>query len=185
MKNPEAPALGERVVGEFAPQELRQCVRDPVGRASDPRILTQPGVRQCCCCRLANDFPDPRLSSGFGRTVLSVLEKQARVVVTRKQPEEQPTPQPARAAVLSGTKLDEPAVLVDRPDVLYACGLVRRDPEKVAAPGAVGLLLPRNLARAGILIHLGSQAVQLGGVERAWKDLRRRAIPDCRASVCE
>jgi hypothetical protein len=133
---------------------------------------------------LPDDLPDPRLHAGLGRAKLLELEQQLRIAVARKQSVQQPAGELERAAFLVPTQLDQPAVLMNRADILDAGCLVGRDTEQIAAPDARVLLLLGDLAGRRVGLELGSQGVKLRRI-RVPEDLGKGAIPDGRAAVLD
>src|SRR4029077_11467832 len=110
--------LDERLFRQRASEELGDGAGDPVARAAEAGVLDVARLSKRAGGRLTDQVANPRLRAWLRRDKPLVFEEKCRVFVPGKQPEQDPVGELDRAPVPGPGKLEQPAVLGDRPDVL-------------------------------------------------------------------
>jgi len=154
-----------------------------MGRTPEPWVL---GMASRPCQRRARRLATHRASPGceprVGLPRALKLREQCRILVARKQPEQDAVGETEGTLIGGPSQLDQPAVLIDGPRF--------GDPEpfhgpgrKQVAPPKPGFLLPPSNGERGFVIdHGGAERIELRRIpSRIGDDLRVCPVLDWRA----
>jgi len=131
----------ERLLGQGAAQEGRHGVGDLVCRATQSRVLEMAGLGERRGRPFTEQLAYPQRHRRLRLCRLLVLVEQRGILVARQQPEERAVGELVAACGQRVAQLHQPPVLRHGPDFLDAVLHRWRQPQQVATPDAVVLLL--------------------------------------------